>query len=127
MNRSFVLTAIALGAAALGGGARAAHGGAVIGAVRSHHSLEHYDMSVGVTAGQQPRRAVRFDEDREVFTVPVFYGALVGVTSDAGTTVLWFRDGDNALRNAVVPEAAHRSYKIQTGATSRYEVELREQ
>jgi len=130
MRRSFVLVALAFGAAAFCGGAFAADAAAWIGAVRSHRSLEHFDMSVGVTASQQMRRAVRFDEDREVYVVPSHYGTLVAVTSGTDTTassVLWFKDDSGAVRNAVVPNAASTPYKIVSGATSRFEVELRDQ
>src|SRR5947207_1563447 len=44
-----------------------------IGAAPSHLSYERYDMSVGVTAGQAPRRAQRIEEDREVLNVPGLY------------------------------------------------------
>jgi hypothetical protein len=130
MKKPLVVTAVVLAAAAFAAGAFAADAGSSIGILRSHHSIEHYDMSVGVTAGQQPRRPVRFDEDREVVTVPSHYGSLVGVSNgqDAtASTVLWFRDADGALRNAVVPNPAEHAYKIQMGPTSRYEFELREQ
>jgi len=129
MKRSFVVTLIALGAAAFGGGALAADAGAWIGATRSHRSFEHYDMSVGVTAGQQARRATRIDEDREVVLVPAHYGTLAGMTpgdDTTGSTVLWFRDADGAIRNVVVPGPAQQPYKIQMGPTSRYEAEIRE-
>lgn len=129
MRTSFVVIVVALGAAAFCGGALAADAGTFIGAVFSHHSFEHYDMPVGVTAGQQARRAVRFDEDREVVVVPEHYGTLAGMTSGddtAASTVLWFRDAAGALRNVVVPGPAQHSYKIQTAATSRYEAEIRE-
>jgi len=129
MRTSFVVTVVALGAAAFCGGALAADAATWIGAVRSHRSFEHFDMSVGVTASQQARRAVRFDEDREVYVVPSHYGALVAVTSGADTaasSVLWFKDDAGDLRNAVVPNTAMTPYKIVTGTTSRFEVELRD-
>lgn len=127
MQKSFVVVAVALGALGFAAGAFAADTGTLIGAYRSHHSLERYEMSVGVTASQQPRRPVRFDEDREVFTVPGHYGSLVGVTGDSRVTVLWYRDTDGALRNTAVPLPAEHSYKILMGTTARYEADAREQ
>ena len=129
MRTSFVVTAVALGAAAFCGGALAAGAAKGIGAIPSHRSLEKFDMSIGVTASQQPRRAVRFDDDREVYVVPSHYGALVAVTSGSDTTassVLWFKDDSGALRNVVVPNTAETPYKIETSVSSRIEVDLRE-
>src|SRR5207237_515687 len=58
-----------------------------IGAAPSHFSYERYDMSLGVTAGQAPRRAERIEEDREVLNVPGHYGALVSVTGEGAASV----------------------------------------
>jgi hypothetical protein len=129
VQKSLIVTAVALGAVALAGGALAADGGEWIGAIRSHRSVEQFDLAVGVTASQQPRRALRYDENREVYVVPSHYGDLFALTSandTVGSTVLWFRDDTGAIRNAVVPNTATNAYKIVKGTTSRYEVDLRE-
>ena len=127
MTRNAVFVAVAVAVAALAAGALAQEALRWIGAVPSHHSLERYDMSVGVTASQQPRRPVRFDENREVLNVPAHYGALVGVTGDSSATVFWFKDADGSLRNAVVRDAGARTLKIQCVASSRYEADEREE
>ena len=118
---------VLVAAAALGSGALAQEATRWIGASPSHRSVEHFEMSVGVTASQQPRRAVRFDEVREVLNVPGHYGPLFAVTGDAQTSVLWYRDADGSIRNAVVTDAATRFLKIQSVPTGRYEFELREE
>jgi hypothetical protein len=122
--------AIASAAAALAlsfvAGAYARDAGDWWGAVPSHHSLEKFDMSVGVTAGQEPRRAVRFEEDREVLHVPAHYGTLAGVTGDASGSVFWFRDAAGTLRNVVVRDTAARLVELDCAPTSRYEADARE-
>lgn len=118
---------VLLAAASLGAGALAQEAAHWIGVAPSHRSVEHFEMSVGVTASQQPRRAVRFDEVREVLNVPGHYGPLFAITGDGQTSVLWFRDADGSVRNAVVTDAATRFLKIQSVPTGRYEFELREE
>lgn len=127
MRKSWLLAGAALAAAGFAAGAAAQEVTRFIGATPSHHSDERYDMSVGVTAGQQPRRPVGYREDREVFVVPSHYGDLVGMTGDSKETVLWFKDGSGSLRNVVVHDTATRFLKLQASASSRYEVDVREQ
>jgi len=97
-----------------------------IGAIPSHRSVEKYDMSVGVSPAQTPRRAERLEEDREVMNVPAHYGQFVGMTGDSAATVLWYRDAEGSLRNVVVREPAAKALKLVCVPTQRLETELRE-
>jgi hypothetical protein len=126
MTRARKLSLIATTVAALAVGAVAEDAAHWIGAAPSHRSVERYDMSLGVTAAQQPRRPGRIEENREVLAVPGHYGALVGVTGDPQTAVLWYRDADGSLRNVVVRDAATRTVKLVCAPTSRYEADARE-
>ena len=125
MTSKTVVTLVALAAASFAAGAFAEDASRFLGAAPSHKSVERYDMSVGVTAGQLPRLPSKFEEVREVLHVPSHYGQLAGVTSDGSSGVFWFRDADGALRNVVVPDAATRPMKLVCAATSRYEAEQR--
>lgn len=122
-----VVVGAALAALGFAAGAAAQEVTKFIGATPSHHSDERYDMSVGVTAGQQPRRPTGFREDRDVFVVPSHYGDMVGMTGDTKDTVFWFKDATGSLRNVVIHDTAARFYKLQASASSRYEADSREQ
>jgi hypothetical protein len=80
-----------------------------------------------VTAGQHPRRPTRFEEVRQVLHVPTHYGSLVTITGDAHDAVLWYRTEAGVLRNVVVQEAGARLYRVEQEATSRIEVDDREE
>ncbi len=127
MRKSPLVLGVALAALGLGAGAAAQEATRFIGATPSHHSDERYDMSVGVTAGQQPRRPAGYREDREVFVVPSHYGDMVGMTGDTKDTVFWFKDAGGSLRNVVIHDTASRFFKLQASASSRYEADSREQ
>jgi len=125
ITRGAVLTS-ALVAVAFVAGALAEDAAQWTGAAKSHRSIERFDMSVGVTAGQAARRPVQFEEVREVLAVPSHYGTLVSVTGDPKTAVLWYSDGAGNLRNVRVDDPAERMYEIRLNATSRLEVDARE-
>jgi hypothetical protein len=125
ITRRVVLTT-ALAAAAFAAGALAEDAAAWAGAAKSHKSIERFDMSVGVTAGQAARRPVQFEEVREVYAVPSHYGTLVSVTGDPKTAVLWYSDGSGILRNVRLDDPAERMYEIRLSGTSRLEVDARE-
>jgi hypothetical protein len=122
------LVAVAAGAFAAGAFAEDAAQEALkwIGALPSHRSVERFDMTLGVTTGQLPRRPERIEEDREVLHVPAHYGGLAHVTGDGAATVFWFRDADGALRNVVVRDAQSRAVKVVSPPSSRYEADVRD-
>lgn len=97
-----------------------------LGAAKSHRSIERFDMSVGVTAGQAARRPVQFEEVREVYAVPSHYGSLVSVTGDPKTAVLWYADGNGILRNVRLDAPSERMYEVRLHESSRLEVDARE-
>jgi len=121
-----VLPATAIVAVAFVAGAFAEDAANWVGTSKSHRSIERFDMSVGVTAGQAARRAVQFEEVREVYAVPSHYGTLVSVTGDAKTAVLWFADGTGILRNVRLDDTSERMYEVRLHETSRLEVDARE-
>lgn len=125
VTRRVALTcALAMGAFAAGAFAEDAAGW--FGAAKSHKSIERFDMSVGVTASQAARRAVQFEEVREVYAVPSHYGTLVSVNGDQKTAVLWYRDGSGTLRNVTLDDVGDRMYEVRQNETSRLEVDVRE-
>jgi hypothetical protein len=126
MSRARTAGLVVTAVAACAVGAVAEEAARWIGAAPSHKSVERFDMSLGVTAGQQPRRPGRIEEIREVLNVPAHYGPLAGVTGDAHAAVFWFRDADGALRNVVVRDPAARAIKLVGATTARYEAEERE-
>src|SRR5262245_4308600 len=125
VTRGALLTA-AIAAFAFAAGAFAEDAAVWAGAAKSHRSIERFDMSVGVTASQAARRAVQFEEVREVYAVPSHYGSLVSVNGDAKTAVLWFHDDKGNLRNVTLDEVSQRMYELRLNETSRLEVDVRE-
>src|SRR5262245_25960811 len=105
LDRRVVLTS-ALVAVAFAAGAWAGEPPDWFGAAKSHRSLERFDMSVGVTAGQSARRPMQFEEVREVYAVPSHYGTVVSVTGDTKRAVLWYSDGSGILRNVTLEDPA---------------------
>ena len=97
-----------------------------VGTIKSHRSIERFDMSYGVTAGQAARRAVQFEEVREVYVVPSHYGELVSVIGTPETAVFWYRDANKVLRNVKLGNVADTMYEIRESETSRLEVDARE-
>jgi hypothetical protein len=126
MTRKLALIGIGIAVASFAAGAFAQDAARLLGAVPSHHSLERYEMSVGVTSDQAPRRPTRQDEDREVVYVPAHYGTLVGVTGDGLSTVFWYRDAAGDMRNAVVHDTGTRLYKVQCQPTAHFQSDQRE-
>jgi hypothetical protein len=98
-----------------------------LGAAPSHRAFEKFDMTIGVTAGQQPRRPVRIEEDRAVLHIPSHYGSVMAVTGDSHTAVLWYRSEDGSMRNVVVQSPDVNRFKVMQVPTSRYEIDNREQ
>ncbi len=126
MRKKALFAVAAAGVAAAAAGAGAQEAVSALGAVPSHRSIEKFEMSVGVSAAQEPRLPSRFQEEREVFHVPVHYGALVGITGSGQDTVFWFRDGDLAIRNVVLRDTTTRAYKMSLVPSSRLEFDARE-
>lgn len=125
MSRRTVVMLVTVGVAAFAAGAYAQDAAHWIGAAPSNVSVERYEMSVGVTAGQLPRLPSKFEEVRDVLHVPAHYGQLAYVTGDGGTAVFWFRDAEGALRNVVVHDSSSRAVKLTCTPTSRYESDAR--
>jgi hypothetical protein len=59
----------------------------------------------------------RFSQSRSLGVVPASYGRLVGVTSGANGSALWFEDEEKTIRNVWVEEGRlvriHRGGKFQ--------------
>jgi hypothetical protein len=125
VTRRAVLTS-ALAVVAFAAGASAEEAAKWLGSIKSHRSIERFDMSYGVTAGQAARRPVQFEEVREVYAVPSHYGELVSVTGDPRTAVFWYRDDRGVLRNVRLDEVSETMYEIRQNETSRLEVDARE-
>lgn len=117
MRRALLLLAagIAIGGLTFGIGAQAVQDTAssILGMVFSHNTSESYEMSAGITLSGQPKRAERFEEVREQFHYPAYYGSLKAVDRDGDRTVLWFQDTGGVVRNAVVTEASTSLLRIE--------------
>ena len=117
MRRSLVLlfVGIAVGGLAFGLGAQAVQNtvSSILGLHFSHYTSESYEMTVGITLSGQPKRSVRFEDIREQFHYPAFYGSLKSVVQDGDRTVLWFQDSGGVVRNAVVTEGSTSMLRIE--------------
>ncbi len=93
------------------------------GAVTSHGVMEEFDMSLGLTPSGNPKKDTIIREFRTQLNVPDHYGTLIHITSAGDQAVLWYRDSDGVIRNAVVGQVSERLGRIEKTATERYELE----
>jgi len=95
----------------------------VLGVVPSHTFTERFDMSVGMSGGGRPLRATTITQARERLNQPEHYGTLVDVTGNADVAVLWFRDKDGRVRNAIVDKPGDRLIVVHPTPIDHYEFE----
>lgn len=120
----FVLAAgVALGVFATSAPARVAIEG-LIGLFPSYTVQEEYEISVGVDSLGNHRKEVRQREIRHHLNLPEHYGRLIEITQNGVNTILWFKDNEGLIRNAVLPNADTVRYRIQPFITTRYEADI---
>ncbi|MHC4470468.1 MAG: hypothetical protein ACYS99_05835, partial [Planctomycetota bacterium] len=74
----------------------------IFGVLPSHRVTEKFDMSVGISAGGRVHRAREVIQTRERLNEPAHYGDVIAVTGNNEAVVLWYRDKDSRIRNAIV-------------------------
>jgi len=126
MNKlAFLVLGLVAGAVAASAVAQENGSGGALGVIPSHEVREDFEMSVGVTAGDRPRRESRIVQHRLQVNLPQHYGALISVTQEGARTVLWYRDEADTVRNAVLEDAAGTLYTIVPTRTKDVEIERR--
>lgn len=116
MGKTFLVAAALVAGVVLGAtwSARAQDGGAsYLGTVRARTYTHSYKMplDVGVDLGFKP--AERIDEERQLVLVPDIYGDLIHVTEHGEDVVMWFRDEEGIVRNAVIPGVSKQLVNLQ--------------
>ena len=116
MGKTFLVAAALVAGVVLGAtwSAQAQDGAAAyLGTVRARTYTHSYKMplDVGVDLGFKP--AERIDEERQLVLVPDIYGDLIHVTEHGEDVVMWFRDEEGIVRNAVVPGVSKQLVNLQ--------------
>ena len=84
-----------------------------LGIFYSHDVAEDFNVSVGATVQNVPKRPDRLRQIRQQVNIPSHFGQLVAVTAHGDKAVLWFSSG-GAIRNAVVDAPDRELYRFQT-------------
>ena len=95
----------------------------VLGVLISFQEREKFDISLGIGPGDRPLRARRITQQREVVASPAHYGSVIAITDGDGTAILWFRDEQGLIRNAVVDDPAGRLYVVRPTGVRNLEIE----
>ena len=95
----------------------------VLGVLISFHEREEFDISLGIGPGDRPLRARRVQQQREVVAAPAHYGSVFAVTGGEGVAVLWFRDEQGLIRNAVVDDPIGRLYVVRPTSVNNLRIE----
>ena len=109
--RTFVYMGAALAVGLVAGLAVSGHAQQVVdrqeddgflGVIRAREYRDSYKMPLDVGADSSFKRIDRIDEKRMRIHISNLYGPMIDMTPHGDDVVLWFRDGDDVIRNAVV-------------------------
>lgn len=84
-----------------------------LGTVRARTYTHSYKMPLDVGVDRDYLSAERIDERRQLVLVPDIYGELIHVTEHGDAVVMWFRDAEGLVRNAVVDDVANTLVNVQ--------------
>jgi len=115
MRTTWIVLAALVGGLLLGFGAQghAQEGATFLGAVRARTYTHSYKMPLDVGADSVWKPAERIDEERARLHVPDVYGELIEVTPHGDSVVMWFRDADGVVRNAVVADVTTKLLHVE--------------
>ena len=112
----YVLAAMAAGLAlgvAVSGHAQEDELTEYLGSVGARTYTHSYKMPVDVGVDRDYGAAERIDERRQLVLVPDLYGDLIHVTEHGDAVVMWFRDEEGLVRNAVIDGVAKKLINVQ--------------
>ena len=95
------------------------------GTVRARSYVHSYKMPFDIGVDRQFKPAERVDEERVRVHVPQHYGTLFEITPAGEAAVLWFRDGDGIVRNAVLPRTTTDLLHVEMVPTRNIDVDYR--
>jgi hypothetical protein len=84
-----------------------------LGSVGARTYTHSYKMPLDVGVDLDFKPAERIDEQRQLVLVPDLYGDLIHVTEHGDDVVMWFRDEEGIIRNAVIQGVAARLVNLQ--------------
>ncbi len=109
-----VVAALAAGGAfGFGMSVRAQDGDAFLGSVRARAYTQTYKMPLDVGADRTWKPPERIDERRRRIHISDLYGEMVDMTAHGDSVVMWFKDDEGVLRNAVVPNVSSELLHIE--------------
>ena len=95
------------------------------GVVRAGRVTETYKIPTSVKSDGSPKPVERINDERTLVHVPDHYGDLVQVTAHGGDAVLWYRDSEGVLRNAILPRATDRLLRVAPVIAQKYDTDFR--
>ena len=84
-----------------------------LGTVPARTYTHTYKMPLDVNVDRDWTAAQRIDEERQLVLIPSLYGSLINVTPHGDSVVMWFRDEEGIVRNAVLPEVTKKLLNIE--------------
>ena len=84
-----------------------------LGTVRARTYTHSYKMPLDVGVDLDYKAADRIDEERQLVLFPDIYGELIHVTPHGDAVVMWFRDEEGIVRNAVLDDVSTSLVSLQ--------------
>ena len=84
-----------------------------LGTVPARTYTHSYKMPLDVDVDRDWTAAQRIDEQRQLVLIPDLYGSLINVTPHGDSVVMWFRDDEGIVRNAVLPDVATKLLNVE--------------
>ena len=72
------------------------------GVIRAREYTTAYKMPFDVSADRSYKEVDRIDEERTRIHISDLYGPIVDMTPHGDAIVLWFKDGEDVMRNAII-------------------------
>ena len=95
-----------------------------LGGHYSHDLTAFYEMRVHITPAGKLRTPRKFEEQREHYRIPKFYGTLLDITSNDDTVVFWFQDNEGLVRNAFFDQSDKRLMEFERAEVDRLRFEV---
>ena len=95
-----------------------------LGGHYSHDLTAFYQMQVHITPAGKLRAPRKFEEQREHYRVPDFYGTLIDVTSNDDKVIFWYQDSEGLVRNAIFDQTDKRLMEIERAEVEQLRFEV---
>jgi len=84
-----------------------------LGLIRARNYTTSYKMPFDISADRSYKEVDRIDELRTRIHISDLYGPLVEMTAHENNVVLWFKDGEDVIRNAILTDVTNELIHIE--------------